>query len=121
MTTLVTENIITINVTINKELNHVVAIPCDSISEGDANVLLVSSKRQTQSKTCKLQSLTVNKVFTSAIASAPKDVNFVLLVGTPILSPSKPLANRAHYLLVLDVNGLLCDVVHIKATKDGSY
>jgi hypothetical protein len=47
MTTLVVENTITTNATINKELNPMVAIPCDSISEGDVNVLLVSSKRQT--------------------------------------------------------------------------
>lgn len=97
-----------------------VAIPCDSISEGDANVLSVSLERQTQSKAHKLQSLAINKVSTSAIASAPKEVSFELLVGTPILSPSKCLANRAHHLLVLDVNGLLCDALHIKSTKDGS-
>ncbi len=97
-----------------------VAIPCDFNSESDANVLSVSSERQTQSKARKLQSLVVNKVSTSAIASAPKEVSFELLVGTPILSPSKRLANSAHYLLVLDVNGLLCDALHIKSTKDGS-
>jgi hypothetical protein len=117
MTTLVDENTIIIKATINKELNLAVAIPCDSIYEGDANVLLVSSKRQTRSKTCKLQSLAISKVSTIAIVSAPKEVNFGLLVGTPIPSLSKPLVDRACYLLILDVNGLLCDVVHIKATK----
>ncbi len=54
MTTLIAKNTITIKANINKELNPVVAIPCDSIFEGDVNVLLVSSKRQTRSKTCKL-------------------------------------------------------------------
>jgi hypothetical protein len=38
-------------------------------------------------------------------------------MGAPIPSPNKLLTNRAHYFLVLNVNGLLCDVVHIKATK----
>ncbi len=47
ITTLVIENTITIKATINKELNPMVAIPCDSIFEGDVNVLLVSSERQT--------------------------------------------------------------------------
>ncbi len=117
MTTLVAKNTIIIKATINKELNLVVAIPYDSTYEGDVNVLLVSSKRQTQSKACKLQSLVISKVSTIAIVSASKVVNFELLVGAPIPSLSKPLVDRAHYLLILDVNGLLCDAVHIKATK----
>ncbi len=46
MTTLVAKNTITIKAIINKELNPMVAIPCDFIFEGDANVLLVSLERK---------------------------------------------------------------------------
>jgi hypothetical protein len=56
-------------------------------------------------------------VSTFVIVIAPKEVSFELLVGTPIPSPSKTLANRACYLLILDVNGLLCDAVQIKVAK----
>lgn len=54
MKTFVGENTITIKEIINKELNFVVAIPCDSIFEGDVNVLSINLERQTWSKTCKL-------------------------------------------------------------------
>jgi hypothetical protein len=56
-------------------------------------------------------------VSTIVIVSAPKEVSFGLLMGAPIPSLSKPLADRARYLLILDVNGLSCDAIHIKVAK----
>ncbi len=38
----------------------------------------------------------------------------LVLVGDRIGSPSKPIINSMRYLLVLDVNGLLCDAKHVK-------
>jgi hypothetical protein len=43
-----------------------------------------------------------------------KKVSVDVIVGDYIGFPSKPLIDLVYYLLVLDVNDLLCDVTHMK-------
>jgi len=43
-----------------------------------------------------------------------EEVSVDVVVGDSIGFPSKPLIDSIHYLLVLDVNGLLYDVKHVK-------
>jgi hypothetical protein len=48
-----------------------------------------------------------------------KKVSIDVLVGDCIGSPSKPMIDSTHYLLVVDVNGLLCDAKHVKYLASG--
>ncbi len=55
---------------------------------------------------------------TIVVLDAPHEVNYDLLVGTPIFEPNNLLIARIKYLVVLNFNGLLCDEIHIKVVKE---
>ncbi len=44
-----------------------------------------------------------------------KEVNFNVSTSTYIGFPSKFVKNKVHYLLVININGLLCDAKHVKS------
>ncbi len=55
---------------------------------------------------------------TIVVLDAPHEVNYDLLVGTPIFEPNNLLIVRIKYLVVLNFNGLLFDELNIRVVKE---
>jgi hypothetical protein len=109
--------------TINKDTSNVVIDPtCGSFDMGDAKV--TSSGRCTMSH-AHVDGLKVFVYFvkrgngvpqsTTHHSPSTKEVNNYLAIGAYIINPKKSMSTpKVPYLLVLDINGLLCASHHVK-------